>query len=111
VYSGRTSGTGAPEALAAARAARHPEDLNGFGPAVVDKVASGLGAYEAIRGREQQLIDAHGGVGRPGVANKIRAVAKRNPAGPLYHSESNKRFGEIAPYTGSMGFMFHLLIP
>ncbi len=109
VYVGRTSGHAPPDALANMRAQSHPDYLQGFDPPVVDRAATGRGAYDAIRGREQQLIDAHGGVGSEGVANRIRAVSKINPAGPLYHQASNARFGEIAPYTGNMGFMFGIL--
>jgi hypothetical protein len=56
--------------------------------------------YGAIRGREQQLIDFHGGVGDPGVANLIRGVGKGNRLGRLYHQLSDQNFGNIAPYTG-----------
>jgi hypothetical protein len=51
-------------------------------------------------GREQQLIDAHGGVGNSGVANKIRGVRKGHPLGCFFHRQSDAHFGNIAPYTG-----------
>lgn len=54
----------------------------------------------AIRGREQQLMDYYGGVGSPKLGNSIRGVSKYNPAGRFYHYESNRRFGNLAPYTG-----------
>lgn len=77
-------------------------------------------AYLAIRGREQQLIDHHGarrtkqrgitefrGGARSDTApdeavteNAIRAVAKNNPLGELFHSAANLQFGPLAPYTG-----------
>ena len=69
----------------------------GFGRPLVDRYAK---SYDAIRGREQQLIDYHGGIGNKKVANKIRGVAKWNPAGRTYHQKANKIFGNIAPYTG-----------
>jgi hypothetical protein len=109
VYVGRTSGYGTAEDLIKKRATSHPDRLKDFGPPVLDQSATGRDAYAAIRGREQQLIDANGGIGSPHVANRIRAVAKLNPGGPNFHLQSNNRFGEIAPYTGSMGFMFKFL--
>lgn len=109
VYVGRTSGYGSPQELATQRAKSHPAHLSDFSPPVVDRVATGKGAYSAIRGREQQLIDASGGIGSPFVANKIRAVSAINPAGPEYHREANRRFGEIAPYSGKLGFLYNLL--
>lgn len=52
-----------------------------FGKPVVDRCAIGFEGKMAIRGREQQLIDYHGGIGNKKVANKIRGVAKWNPNG------------------------------
>jgi hypothetical protein len=103
VYSGRTSGYGRPAALVAAREARHPERLAGFGPAVVDQVAYGAKGYAAIVGREQQLIDANGGAQSGGgtSANLIRAVGKNNPLGQALHALSNTYFGPLASYTGN----------
>jgi hypothetical protein len=63
-------------------------------------------AYQAIRGREQQMIDALGGswaeVGRGGTmsGNAIRGVAKANPLGRVYHTAATVAFGQIALYTG-----------
>lgn len=71
-----------------------------FGKPVVDRCAIGFEGKMAIRGREQQLIDYHGGIGNKKVANKIRGVAKWNPAGRTYHQKANKIFGNIVPYTG-----------
>ena len=71
-----------------------------FGKPVVDRCAIGFEGKMAIRGREQQLIDYHGGIGNKKVANKIRGVATWNPAGSTYHQKANKIFGNIAPYTG-----------
>ena len=58
VYSGRTSGTGTPLENIARRDANHHMNAKGFGPAQLDKSSSN---YNAIRGREQQLIDLNGG--------------------------------------------------
>ncbi len=72
----------------------------GFVDPKLDRAIQGVGGYPAIRGREQQLIDAYGGVGSPGVANVIRGVSPYNPLGRVYHEASNAAFGPLAPYTG-----------
>ena len=56
--------------------------------------------WEAIRGREQQLIDNYGGVDDQRVVNKRREIAKFNPLGRYYHNSSNRYFGQLAPYAG-----------
>ena len=69
----------------------------------VDKWASGMyrsEGYNAIRGREQQMIDFYGGVGSPKVGNSIRGVSKVNPSGKTYWKASTDSFGEKAPFTG-----------
>jgi RHS repeat-associated protein len=103
VYSGRTSGFGTVSQVLAGRARNHHMSAaDGWGSPVLDVAASGAGAREAIRGREQQLIDHHGGAQSEGGAsgNKIRGVSKWNPRGKTYHEESNDRYGELHPYTG-----------
>ena len=101
VYVGRTSGFGTPQQIANKRYYNHTlKKALGFGKPVVDRSAIGLEGKMAIRGREQQLIDYHGGIGNKKVANKIRGVAKWNPAGRTYHQKANKIFGNIARYTG-----------
>jgi hypothetical protein len=62
-------------------------------------------AYWRIRGREQQLIDFHGGAqsdtGKPyRTENIVRAVAKDNPRGRRFHDAATVRWGEIHYYTG-----------
>jgi hypothetical protein len=62
-------------------------------------------AYWRIRGREQQLIDLHGGAqsdtGKPyRTENIVRAVAKDNPRGRRFHNVATARWGQIHPYTG-----------
>ena len=74
--------------------------LIGFSDPTVDRSLSGPGAYGAIRGRKQQLIDHLGGVGSPVVANSIRGVGRWNPMGRPFWSSSNAAFGNLAPYTG-----------
>lgn len=56
--------------------------------------------YSAIRGREQQLIDYHGGIGNPKLGNIRRGVSKINPLGYGFHLNSDLFFGKLAPYTG-----------
>lgn len=62
-------------------------------------------AYWRIRGREQQMIDFHGGAqsdtGKPyRTANVVRAVAKDNPRGKRFHDAATMRWGELHRYTG-----------
>ena len=130
-YSGRTSAVidlrkpWRPQAVAAvaARDANHHIDENvepmdaTFGRAVLDKFDVGTAvnytdrykdiAYLAIRGREQQLIDSHGGAQSdtnpkpPRTENKVRGVAKDNPYGEIFHASANLRFKqELNKYTG-----------
>jgi len=115
IYVGRSAGYGTPQAIVAARDAGHHMTLLGFRPAVLDQVQQGTRpfaqrhsdpAYQAIRGREQQMIDALGGswsdVGRGNTrsGNAIRGVAAANPLGPVYHAAATRAFGQIAPYSG-----------
>ncbi|MBK7907040.1 MAG: hypothetical protein IPJ78_10830 [Gemmatimonadetes bacterium] len=98
VYSGRTSGFGDPQSLVSSRAAGHPARLAGFGPALVDRVAPGTAqGYAAIRGREQQLIDAHGGARSDGgsSANLIRGVSAVNPLAGGFNAAALMMFGPV----------------
>jgi hypothetical protein len=99
-YVGRASGFGSPESILASRYSSHHMRALGFGDPKVDRAVQGIQGYPAIRGREQQLIDFHGGVGSPGVANAIRGVSALNPFGSVFHSASDTYFGPLAPYTG-----------
>jgi len=87
----------------------------GFLPAVRDEFDVGTAvnyadrygdvAYWRIRGREQQLIDFHGGAQSDGHAphrteNIQRGVAKDNPLGRLFHAAATKHWGQLHPYTG-----------
>lgn len=101
IYGGRASGFGSAQSVANGRYATHfILRASGFESPTVDVSGRGYAVYPAIRGLEQQLIDSLGGVGSPGVANKIRGVAKRNPLGQYYHDASNALFGPLAPFTG-----------
>ena len=107
VYSGRTSGYGDPVDILKKRQNNHHMTEKGFTDVSIDKIAYGEKGRLAIRGREQQLIDRHGGAqsdtinGHKGTSgNAIRGVSKINPKGPIYHESANNAFGNIAPYTG-----------
>jgi RHS repeat-associated protein len=101
VYVGRTSGFGLADDILYSRLISHYYYMvAGYTNVAVDQIAQGLGAYEAIRGREQQLVDFHGGVGSYEVANLIRPVSALNPWGRIYHDYSNRFFGPLARYTG-----------
>ena len=100
IYIGRSSGYGDPYSIMRKRFYNHGMRAYGFGMPILDRAVQGLTGYAAIRGREQQMIDFHGGVGSLRVGNRIRGVSRRNMAGRLYHSASNTYFGSLAPYTG-----------
>ena len=93
VYTGRTSGTGTPEENVKARDQGHHMNDKGFGPAQLDKSSSNP---DAIRGREQQMIDANGGAKKSDggtSGNAIRGVSKSNPKAEQYKQASTKEFG------------------
>jgi RHS repeat-associated protein len=92
VYVGRTSGTSSPAANVAARDRAHHRNTEGYGPAALDKSSP---KPDAIKGREQQLIDHYGGAQSQGVTagNKINAVSPANPRRSDYHNSSIEEFG------------------
>ncbi|MCU0649220.1 MAG: hypothetical protein MUF00_14570 [Gemmatimonadaceae bacterium] len=94
VYSGRTSGFGDPNAIVQARARRHDKRLADFGSPMVD-VVGGVSDFVAIRGREQQLIDKHGGAQSEGgtSANKRREVNR--VVAPVFEAAAIRRFGAL----------------
>jgi hypothetical protein len=58
-----------------------------------------------IGGREQQLIDSHGGAwsdtGKPyQTENAVRGVAKDNPWGRRFYDAATDLWGQLYPYTG-----------
>jgi hypothetical protein len=91
-YSGRSSGHGDPRDIVAARDAKHHMNDKGYGPAQLDKASTNK---DAIRGREQQLIDAHGGArsknGSSG--NAINGISDANKKRDRYMDAANKEFG------------------
>jgi hypothetical protein len=67
----------------------------GFGPAQLDKASTDK---KAIRRREQQLIDAHGGARRSGgtSGNEINGISERNKKKTSYIKRAIKVFGDLA---------------
>jgi RHS repeat-associated protein len=106
LYIGRASCyCSTPQEALDRRWSRHHMAAAGFGNPAIDVHTTGdyLSLnWAGIRGREQQLMDYHGGVGKIGtrVANAIRGVSDINPLGRFYHETSNAMFGPLAPYTG-----------
>jgi RHS repeat-associated protein len=92
VYSGRTSGTGTPQKNVQNRDKSHHMNDKGYGPAKLDKSSPNK---DAIRGREQQLIDANGGAksqdGKSG--NAINGVGPNNKKAEQYRNAAKKEFG------------------
>ena len=92
VYSGRTSGTGTPQENILARNASHHMNDEGYAPAELDQSSSNP---DAIRGREQQLIDANGGAQSQGgtSGNKINGISPSNPNLDTYLDAATEEFG------------------
>ncbi|WP_221227832.1 RHS repeat domain-containing protein [Rhodocyclus tenuis] len=92
VYCGRTSGCGTPIENVLNRDANHHMNERGFGPARLDKSSS---SSEAIRGREQQMIDVFGGAKSTGGSsgNAINGISPSNPNGQRYLDAAKKEFG------------------
>ena len=94
VYSGRASGFGKPEAILRRRDSSHHKNRDGFGPARIDRVSDNK---DAIRGREQQLIDANGGAQSQGgtSGNAINSVSKSNSNRSKYEDAANNAVWKI----------------
>ncbi|WP_165909723.1 RHS repeat-associated core domain-containing protein [Variovorax guangxiensis] len=97
-YTGRTSGYGTPEENVKNRGYGQPLlNAEGFLPGVVDRSST---SYNAIRGREQQVMDLNGGAQSSGgdSRNKINGISPANVAGPLlYIPSANREFGAPVP--------------
>ena len=91
VYSGRTSGKAGPEQNVANRDANHHMNAKGFGKATLDKSSTNK---NAIRGREQQLIDKNGGAKSTGgtSGNAINGISDKNPNKAKYIEAAKKEF-------------------
>lgn len=94
VYSGRTSGKGTPMENIRTRDVNHHMNSKGYGIAVLDKSSY---SYQAIRGREQMLIDHHGGAQSMGgiSGNVINAIGMNNRNREIYLDAAKGEFGYI----------------
>ena len=92
VYTGRTSGTNTPQKNIENRDRNHHKNKEGFGTAKIDKTSSNP---DAIRGREQQMIEKNGGAKSQGgtSGNTINGVSPTNPKIDQYLEEATKQFG------------------
>ena len=65
----------------------------GYRPAVLDKVSLNP---EPIRGREQVLVDRHGGAQSQGGSsgNKINGISDKNQKKDVYQKAAEKEFGD-----------------
>lgn len=89
VYVGRTSGYDTPAKNIQRRDARHHMNKQGFKRANLDKSSPNK---NAIRGREQQLIEKYRDEGKS--ANKINGISDKNPKKKRYIGSSTKKFGK-----------------
>ena len=93
VYSGRTSGTDDPKKNIKRRDVNHAKNKEGFGPAKLDMSSDNP---DAIRYREQYLIELHGGAKSTGgtSGNAINGISPKNPKydqyKTAYENEINK---------------------
>ena len=110
-YSGRSMGMGDPETVRKNRDVTHVRNSD-HGDAVLKAYIRVWGfstyAERAYWGREQQMIDSHGGfVPNQGYlsnltnsTNSRREVGKKNINGYMFFCTSNHAFGNLMPYTG-----------
>ncbi|MBV7531175.1 DUF6443 domain-containing protein [Chitinophaga sp. sic0106] len=93
IYTGRTSGKGTPEENVAKRDQNHHMSKEGYGPAKLDESSDNK---NAIRGREQQNIEARGGAQSEGgtSGNAINGISPKNPNKDKYIDAANKEFGK-----------------
>lgn len=92
VYSGRTSGYGDPQDIIAKRDRGHHMNEKGFEEAQIDRFSTDP---DAIRGREQYLIDLHGGAKSQGgtSGNAINGISPTNPNKKRYVEANEREFG------------------
>lgn len=93
-YSGRTSGFGTPEENVANRASSHQMRDEFAEPPTLDKSSTNR---DAIRGREQGLIEAHGGAKSMGgtSGNQINGISPGNPKRDDYLNAARDEFGPM----------------
>lgn len=95
-YIGRSSGFGTPETIVRRRDYNHHRNPEGYLPAILDRWSKN---YQAIRGREQQIIDLFGGawsdvgVENTQSGNKIRAISITNFNLQVYLIQATSLFG------------------
>lgn len=89
IYVGRTSGNGTPRKNIAKRDQNHHKNKEAFGKAEIDKTSKNK---DAIRGREQQLIEKYRTSGNS--ANKINGISPKNPKKKQYMDANKKEFGK-----------------
>lgn len=100
IYVGRSSGFGDAEAIVKNRFYGHDMRKEGFSDPVVDRIAIGPQGYAAIRGREQHVIEAYGGIGSPKLGNKINGISPFNGLGyTVYRPASLATFGPVIKST------------
>lgn len=96
VYVGRSSGFGDPQSIMMNRYGGHHMRAFGYGNPQLDRTAVGYPAgYYAIRGREQDVVTALGGIGSSRVGNRINPIWEYNPNRPIYLGASKLMFGPI----------------
>ncbi len=91
VYSGRTSGYDTSAKNVRNRDANHHMNDKGFGPTKLDQSSSNK---DAIRGREQQLIDGNGGAKSQGgtSGNAINGIGPNNKKKDIYIKAAEEEF-------------------
>ena len=94
VYIGRTGGRMDPLSNILERNRTSELNSQGFSPPDPDRSSE---SYSAIRGREQQLIDAYGSIGSPRIANRINGISPFNTLGPHYNYRAEQEFGMPSP--------------
>lgn len=90
VYVGRTSGCGTPKQNVSRRDSSHEYNSLGFGEAQLDVSTT---SRNAIRGREQQLVDDYRSLGV--YANKINGISPSNLMGTIYMKAATAAFGPV----------------
>ncbi|MUO80748.1 hypothetical protein GOZ78_07290 [Agrobacterium vitis] len=91
VYSGRTSGAGTPAENIGKRDANHHMNTEGYAPARLDKSSPNK---DAIRGREQQLIEENGVTQsiRGTSGNKINGISDKTHVKEIIRMQNERNF-------------------
>ena len=103
IYSGRASGNYDDETdnmvqeglnILATRDRNHHKNKEGFEPAEIDNISQDS---DATRGREQMLIDYHGGAKSTGgnSGNQINGISAKNENRDKYLDTAKKIFGSL----------------